>query len=168
MKRHSETSGRSRPRLAALALVICAALLSGTGGPAAATPEAVNGFFKVYSETGAGCDSSVGVCLTGHISGRIKGGFSFTATSVIVTNDTPTTSAIVTTGDAVVATPDGDIHCKMTGTLQLIGDGPFVSLCVVTGGTGTWAGAGGYLRTSGTFTVAAGGGGTYDGKVVGA
>ncbi len=168
MKRQTGTLGRSRPWFAALALATCAAVLAVTGGPAAAAPEAVNGFFKVSSETGAGCDSSVGVCLTGHISGRIKGAFSFTATSVMVTNDTPTTSAIVTTGDAVVATPDGDIECKMTGTLQLTGDGPFVSLCIVTGGTGKWASAGGHLRTSGTFTFAAGGGGTYDGKVVSA
>ena len=168
MKRHTGTSGRPRPWLAALALFTCAAVLAVTGGPAAATPEAVNGFFKVQSETGAGCDSSVGVCLTGSISGRIKGAFSFTATSVIVTHDTPTTSAIVTTGDAVVSTADGDIQCKLTGTLQLTGDGPFVSLCVVTGGTGKWTSTGGYLRTSGTFTFAAGGGGSYDGKVAGA
>lgn len=168
MKRHTGTFGGPRPWFAALALATCAAVLAMTGGPAAATPEAVNGFFKVQSETGAGCDSSVGVCLVGHVSGRIKGAFSFTATSVIVTNDTPSTSAIVTTGDAVVATADGDIHCKMTGTLQLTGEGPFVSLCVVTGGTGRWTSAGGYLRTSGTFTFAAGGGGSYDGKVAGA
>lgn len=166
MKRQTGTSRRPRRRLAGLALATCGAVLAVTGGPVAAAPEAVNGFFSVQSETGAGCDSSLGVCLTGHISGRIKGAFSFTATSVVVTNDTPTTSAIVTTGDAVVATANGDIQCKMTGTLQLAGDGPFVSLCVVTGGTGKWANAGGYLRTSGVFTFAAGGGGSYDGKVV--
>lgn len=168
MKRHTGALGRSRPWLATLVMATCGAVLALTGGPAAAVPEAVNGYFKVHSDTGASCHSSVGVCLSGNISGRIKGGFSFTATSVIPTNDTPTTSAIVTTGDAVVATGDGDIRCKMTGTLQLTGDGPFVSLCVVTGGTGKWATASGYLRTSGTFTFDDGGGGTYDGKVVGA
>jgi hypothetical protein len=41
-----------------------------------------------------------------------------------------------------------------------------VSLCVVTGGTGGWTGAEGYLRTTGTFTLGGGGSGSYDGKVV--
>lgn len=166
MKRHPRTLGRSRPWFAALALAACGSVLTLTGGPAAAAPEAVNGFFRIHAETGAACDSSVGVCLAGNVSGRIKGAFSFTATSVVATNDTPTTSAIVTTGDAVVATGEGDVLCKLTGTLQLAGDGPFVSLCVITGGTGRWAGASGYLRTSGVFTFGAGGTGTYDGKVV--
>jgi hypothetical protein len=41
-----------------------------------------------------------------------------------------------------------------------------VGLCVVTGGTGAWATASGYLRTTGNFTFDGGGTGTYDGKVV--
>jgi hypothetical protein len=72
---------------------------------------------------------------------------------------------IATIGDALVETGEGDIACKLTGSLQVSGDGPFVSICVVTGGTGKWSGAG-YLRTSGTFVFDAGGTGTYDGKVV--
>ena len=52
------------------------------------------------------------------------------------------------------------------GVAQVGGDGPFVSICIVTGGTGKWAGATGYLRSSGTFLFGAGGTGTYDGKVV--
>jgi hypothetical protein len=167
MKRHTRTFGRSRPWLAGLALAACGSVVALTGGPAGAAPESVNGFFRIQSETGAACDSPVGVCLAGDVSGRIKGAFSFAATSVLTTDDTPTTAAIVTTGDAAVATEEGDILCKLTGTLQLTGDGPFVSLCVITGGTGRWAGATGYLRTSGTFTFSAGGSGTYDGKVVG-
>ena len=167
MKPHTGTSRRARLWVAGLVLVACGSALAITGGPAAAAPEAVNGFFRVQAETGADCASSVGVCLRGTVSGRIKGDFSFVATSVIATDATPTTAAIVTTGDAVLATDEGDILCTMTGTLQLSGDGPFVSLCVVTGGTGAWATASGYLRTSGTFTFAGGGAGTYDGNVVG-
>jgi hypothetical protein len=72
----------------------------------------------------------------------------------------------VTTGDAVVDTGEGTIDCKLTGTLQLNDEGPFVSLCVITGGNGKWTGAAGFLRTTGTFTLGGGGSGTYDGKVV--
>ncbi len=156
-----------RRSLVAAALVACASLVALTPGAATAAPESVNGYFRVQSTTGPDCESAVGVCLSGNVSGRIKGAFSFAATSVVPTSDTPTTGVIVTTGDALVETRDGDISCKLTGTLQLTGDGPFVSLCVLTGGTGRWTGATGYLRTSGTFTFGEGGSGTYDGKVVG-
>ena len=128
----------------------------------------MNGHFVLQSSSGPECDSPVGVCMTGSVSGRIKGSFSFTARSVIATDDTPVTAAIVTTGDAMVETRSGDLFCKLTGTLQVTDDGPFVSLCVVTGGTGDWAGTTGYLRTSGTFTLAGGGSGSYDGKISGA
>jgi hypothetical protein len=159
---------RTRRRLAVVALGACAALLAVTGGsPAAAAPEAVNGHFDLASASGPECDSPFGVCMTGTVSGRIKGSFSFTVREVLATDDTPTTGAIVTAGDATVDTGAGTILCKLTGTLQLNGDGPFVSLCVITGGTGRWAGVTGYLRTSGTFTLDGGGSGSYDGKVVG-
>jgi len=168
MKRDDGHVRRSRRWVAGLALVACGSVvaLSG-GGPAAAAPEAVNGHFDLSSASGPDCDSPFGVCMTGTVSGRIKGAFSFTVTEVLATADTPTTGAIVTAGDATVDTGGGTILCKLTGTLQLNGDGPFVSLCVITGGTGAWVGASGYLRTSGTFTLSGGGTGSYDGKVVG-
>ena len=153
----------TRRWLAASALTACMAALALTPA-ASAAPQAVNGFFRVQADTGPDCDSIV--CLAGDVSGRIKGAFSFAATEIIPTADTPETGVITTIGDAVVATGDGDITCKLTGSLQLSGDGPFVSICVVTGGTGKWTGASGYLRTSGTFLFGAGGSGTYDGKVV--
>ena len=152
--------------LVVITLAGCAGLFAVTGPAASAAPQAVNGFFRVQAATGPDCTSAVGVCLAGDVSGRIKGAFSFAATEIIATADTPATGVIATIGDAVVETADGDIACKLTGSLQITGDGPFVSICVVTGGTGTWTGATGYLRTSGTFVFAAGGTGTYDGKVV--
>jgi hypothetical protein len=147
-------------------LAACAGLFAVTGPAASAAPQAVNGFFRVQAATGPDCTSAVGVCLAGEVSGRIKGAFSFAATEIIATTDTPATGVLATIGDAVVETADGDIVCKLTGSLQITGDGPFVSICVVTGGTGKWTGATGYLRTSGSFVFAAGGTGTYDGKVL--
>ena len=156
----------TRRWLVAAALAACVAALALIGPAASAAPQAVNGFFRVQTATGADCTSTVGVCLAGDVSGRIKGAFSFAATELIPTADTPTTGVIATIGDALVETGDGDIACKLTGSLQVGGDGPFVSICIVTGGTGKWAGATGYLRTTGTFVFGAGGTGTYDGKVV--
>ena len=160
-----QTSTRMRRWMAGVALAACGSLVAVAGGAASAAPASVNGHFEVQTASGPDCASTVGVCLSGTVTGRIKGTFSVSATSVTATADTPTTAAVVVTGDAVVGTGEGDVLCKLAGTLQVTGDGPFVSLCVVTGGTGVWAGASGYLRTSGTLTVAEGGSGTYDGRV---
>jgi hypothetical protein len=168
MKRNHGHSRPARRWIAGLALVASGSVVAVTGGgSAAATPEAVNGHFSLMSSSSPDCASPFGVCMTGTVSGRIKGSFSFTARSLIATDDTPTTGAIVTTGDATVETKSGTILCKLTGTLQVNDEGPFVSLCVVTGGTGGWAGVTGYLRTSGTFTLDGGGSGSYDGNIVG-
>lgn len=156
----------TRRWLVAAAFAACIAALAVAGPAASAAPQAVNGFFRVHALTGPDCASGLGVCLAGDVSGRIKGAFSFKAAEIIPTADTPTTGVLVITGDATVETGDGEILCKLTGSLQITGDGPFVSICIVTGGTGAWAEATGYLRTSGAFVFDAGGTGTYDGKVV--
>lgn len=166
--RHIGNSRRTRGWAACLALAACGSLLAMTGAPAGAAPEAVNGHFSLEVTSGQDCESPFGVCMTGSVSGRIKGTFSATVTDVIATNDTPATGALATTADAAVETKSGTIFCKLTGALQLNDDGPFVSLCVVNGGTEAWAGASGFLRTSGTFTLAEGGTGSYDGRVVAA
>ena len=156
----------TRRWMVAVTLAGCLAALALTGPAASAAPQSVNGFFRVQAATGPDCTSAIGVCLAGDVSGRIKGAFSFAATELIPTAVTPTTGVLATIGDAQVKTGEGDIACTLTGSLQVGGDGPFVSICIVTGGTGKWAGATGYLRTSGTFVFAAGGTGAYDGKVV--
>jgi hypothetical protein len=46
------------------------------------------------------------------------------------------------------------------------GDGELVGLCEITGLTGKWTGASGYLQSMGTFTLEAGGAERYFGKIV--
>lgn len=61
-------------------LATCASMLAVTGGaPATASPEAVNAHFVLQSSSGPECDSPVDVCMTGSVSGRIKGSFSVAA-----------------------------------------------------------------------------------------
>lgn len=151
--------------LSVVVLMACGLLVAAAGVPASAAPDSVNGKFELANASGPDCSSSVGICMTGSVSGRIKGTFSFTATSLVPTLDTPTLGVIVTTGDATVDTRGGTIACKLTGTLQVTDEGPFVGLCVVTGGTGDWEGVTGYLRTTGTFTLGGGGTGSYDGRI---
>ncbi len=163
MNRRSVLARPFRRWLIALALTVCGASVALVGGPAVAAPQRVNGHFDLQTSSGPDCASPFGVCMTGTVSGRIKGTFSFTAMSLLGTSEA---DVIVTTGDAVVDTGEGTILCKLTGTLQLNDEGPFVGLCVVTGGTGDWTTASGFLRTTGNFALDAGGTGTYDGKVV--
>lgn len=154
---------------AGLAALVASGVAWGFAGPSAsADPEFVNGHFNLQVAPDRDCQSLPGgICLAGDVSGRIKGRFLFSPSEVLSTVETPATAVIVTTGDALVEHKDGTLSCKHTGALQTsAGDGPFVSLCVITGGTGAWDGASGYLRITGTFTLLGGGTGTYQGKVV--
>ena len=159
---------KARAAVAAVALAGAGAVAA-VGGPAAsAAPEFVNGHFDLKVAPDRDCQSLPGgICLAGNVSGRIKGAFLFSPSEIDDTVETEATGVIVTTGDALVEHKDGTLSCKHTGALQLSpGDGPFVSLCIINGGTGDWHGATGYLRIAGTFTLGGGGTGSYTGKVV--
>jgi hypothetical protein len=109
----------------------------------------------------AGCTSPVGICTAGTLTGGLKGSFEFTATSLVPTADTPSTSVLLYTGDIVVHTDGGDLLCKDAGAFESTGDGAVSSVCHITGGTGDFVGAQGQIQFVGTFTFAAGGNGDY-------
>jgi hypothetical protein len=131
---------------------------------AMARSTSVSGRLTSTAVTGPTCTSVIQMCTAGFLTGRLKGQFAFTATSLIPTIDTPTTGTVAYTGDAVVRTRNGQLFCKDTGALQTTGSGAFASVCVVSGGTGAFAGATGHLQLVGTF---AGGTGTarYQGSL---
>ena len=156
------------PVLAAIAALI--ALASGPG-PASAKPEFVNGHFTLKPPGQSECppDLPLGICMSGTVDGRVHGSFTFIPEHFTPTDDSPTT--LLTTGSASVNADDGTFQCEHAGAIEIgndgpRADGPFVSLCNITGGTGKWAGARGYMRITGTFTLDQGGIGSYDGKLV--
>jgi hypothetical protein len=107
--------------------------------------------------------------MSGSVDGRVHGSFTFVPADFNSSADSPTT--LLTTGTATVAAERGTFECKHAGAIEVgqdgpKADGPFVSLCIITGGTGKWAGATGYMRITGTFTLDEGGIGGYDGKLV--
>ena len=155
--------------MALAALVASASLLGFASGPASAEPDAVNGHFDLQASTGPECPPPLHICMSGRVNGKVNGTFNFQPATFESTTGMPTT--LLTTGTATVESGADTLRCEHAGALQIgndgpNADGPFVSLCIVTGGTGKWAGAQGYLRITGTFTLTAGGAGSYDGTLV--
>ncbi|MDQ4134339.1 MAG: hypothetical protein M3179_14325 [Actinomycetota bacterium] len=145
--------------------------LAGASAPASAKPEFVNGHFTLRPPAQSECPPNLplGICMSGTVDGRVHGSFTFVPGDFNSSADSPTT--LLTTGTAGVNAGGSTFECKHAGAIEIgrdgpRADGPFVSLCVITGGTGKWAGAQGYMRITGTFTLDQGGIGSYDGKLV--
>lgn len=110
------------------------------------------------------CASPVGICTVGRLTGGIQGDLEFTITSLAPT-DAP--GVLLFTAVSTIRTATGDIHCADSGSFNTTSgsDGEGVHLCHITGGTGEFAGASGYLQETFNF-VGTLGHGDYRGKVV--
>ncbi len=155
---------QTRRRAAALIVPFAVAALVLTASEAGAVSGTmpVNGQLVSQVLT-AGCTSPIGLCTAGSLNGGIQGDFVFTAASLAPTN-VPTVLSY--TGTIVIHTKTGNINIRDAGIFDTTGNGPVVDLSTVTGGTGDFAGASGYLEIFGTFTFAAGGNSDYRGKLV--
>lgn len=152
-------------------LAASAAVIALASGPASAKPDYVDGHFSLRPPAQSECppELPLGICMRGTVDGKVHGTFTFVPAHFDSTVDSPTT--LLTTGTASVEAKGGTFECKHAGAIEVgqdgpKADGPFVSLCNITGGTGKWAGATGYMRITGTFTLDQGGIGSYDGKLV--
>jgi hypothetical protein len=98
----------------------------------------------------AGCQSASAVCSRFTATGDIKGdGLVFIDT--FPNNDVPSFSKAHT----VIHTKKGDLTCTEAALFDLQGaDHAFVDECIITGGTGDYAGATGYIQEVGTFDFA--------------
>ena len=106
------------------------------------------------------CTSRTGVCS------------SFTATGIIngdgvVFIDTRPDANGISQAHTVIHTNKGDLTCSEFAIFNLTrGDHPFVDLCMITGGTGRYARASGYIQENGTFDFASNQGeADYSGKI---
>lgn len=150
---------RSRILSAAL-LVVLLGLLS-SRAVADSNVKTVNGHVEdqVVSE---GCQSPYGICTIGRLTGGIQGDLDFTITSLSPTN---APGVLFFTAMSTIHTATGDISCDDSGSFNTGGDGEGVHLCQITGGTGEFLGASGYLQEMFYFQGAAGVG-EYKGKIV--
>jgi hypothetical protein len=153
-------------RLALAVLGLGAAALSVTVNPASAVSEQVVGKFKTDVLFGEECQAaSAKVCAVGKTTGNLSGAFTFGVSSLTPTEDPSPAPIVRFSGDATVETKGGSLHCRNQAALAASPDGPFVSLCIVSGGTGEWAGATGYLQVRGTFSFSGGASGEYVGRL---
>ena len=97
------------------------------------------------------CTSASGACSRFTATGDLRGdGVVFVDT--FPSRDVPSFSKAHT----VIHTKDGDLTCTEAALFDGAGeDHAFVDLCIVTGGTGIYAGATGYIQEVGTFDFAA-------------
>jgi hypothetical protein len=140
------------------------ALLLASSGATAEGCKTMTGKMTLTAVSGPTCLSPVGICATGELSGGLKATLSFTGTTVVPTVDTPSTSAIVVTGDSTFTTRVGDLLTKDAIVLRTAGAGEFAEVDTIVGATGELAGSTGTLQATGAFT-GAGGSGTYTATV---
>lgn len=129
----------------------------------------VRGSYVEHAVSGPDCASPVGLCIDGTYRGDIDATFSGAATSIATTADTPATTVAQFTSDSTVTGRvkqwRGALVIKNAGSFATGGDGSIVDLQTIVGGTGRLAGATGFIRATGTFTVAGGGRSEYAGTV---
>jgi hypothetical protein len=158
-----------RTRLGALAGIPLILMLPATSAQADNRCIAVKGSYVEHPVTGAECDSPVGLCVAAVYSGGVSGEAQSSATAIISTADTPTTSVQMFTSNSTITAKvknvSGTLHIKNAGAFASTGDGSIVDLQTIVGGDGGLAGASGTLRAQGTFTVPDGGRSEYDGTV---
>jgi hypothetical protein len=130
--------------------LLAVALVSGSTAEAASCKTA-RGKLTLNTVTGPECTSPVGLCTSTVLTGGLSGHVFTTATSITPTADTPTTSVVLVTADAVITTDKGTLSLKEAVVLQTSGPGEFSGLHTVVAGTGEWAGATGVFRVDGTF-----------------
>ncbi len=152
-------STRVRPGLPIVALLLAAAVFLSAGvfqvpKASASTILQVRGTLTLAAVTATppGCLSPVLICSNGTLTGTLAG----TVTSKengFLPSQVP--GILFGNSSAVIHTQNGDLSVEISGAFNASpsSDGEFVDLIEVTGGTGKFAGASGYITTSGTATI---------------
>ncbi len=145
-KKRSYLSAGVAALVAGLGLV---ATVLGVG--AEASPKSVKAHIRITSQTfsGPGCDSPVGLCAVGQARGTLNGPFEVTATSVVPSS---TPGVVFVSATVVFHDRRGDLTCTEDFVYNPSPDADqsFAALCQITGGTGKWEGATGYLQGYGS------------------
>ena len=115
----------------------------------------VDGSIKSHSIIGPACTSPAGRCFVATFKGTLQGSAEFVANSV-----TPTSQPgmMLINGNFLIHDNHGDLACIEDSLLNTApeSNGEFVFLCEITGGTGKWAGASGYLQATGRLEATEG------------
>ena len=153
----------SRSRVLSALLLAGLVTLVTTGASADSGVKTVNGHVEdqVVAE---GCGSPYGICTAGRLTGGIQGDLTFPITNLAPTNSP---GVLFFTAVSTIRTTTGDIYCDDSGSFNTAAgsSGEGVHLCQITGGTGEYVGASGYLQEAFNF-VGSAGMGEYKGRIV--
>ena len=151
------------------ALVVAGLLTTGAAlfpglAIAGSNSRTVRGHVEDTVVTDGSCQSPVGICTAGRLTGGLGGELGFTITSLA-----PTTTPGVAffTALSTIHTGKGDVFCADSGSFNTTpsSGGEGVHLCEITGGTGSFSGATGYLQEVFNF-VGTTAKGDYQGTIV--
>lgn len=102
------------------------------------------------------CASATGVCSSFTATGSIKGDGTVFIDTFPTPYPTPQSRSLVSAAHTIIETRKGNLTCSELAIFDAPRpDHPFVDLCIITGGTGIYEGATGYIQESGTFDFAA-------------
>jgi hypothetical protein len=159
-----------KPRRYAVALALALLSLAAAGVVAVAgsnaAPKAIplhGKMLNIANFGGPGCGSATGVCSSFTAKGDINGD------GVVSVDTFPSNEKLsISNAHTVIHTKKGDLTCSEAAIFDRDGaDHAFVDLCVISGGTGIYEGATGYIQEVGTFDFAANLGELeYYGKIV--
>jgi hypothetical protein len=135
--------------LGVLGLFAAAAVVLAAASSAAPKTVPLHGhMLDVANFFGPSCPSPTGVCSSFTATGSIQG-------EGVVSVDSLPNAEGISRAHTVITTKKGELRCNEQALFDLVGaDHAFVDLCVITGGTGAYEGATGYIQEVGTFDFA--------------
>jgi hypothetical protein len=101
------------------------------------------------------CESATGVCSKFTATGDIKGEGTVFIDTFPTPYPTPQSRSLVSAAHTIIVTKKGNLTCTELAIFDAPRpDHPFVDQCIITGGTGIYEGATGYIQEFGTFDFA--------------
>lgn len=147
--------GRRRYALGLGLLPVVGAAIFLVGAPTASSgSSAIHG--RMLDIQNFPCASATGVCSSFTATGDIKGAGTVFIDTFPAPYPTAQSRSLVSAAHTIIKTKKGDLTCTELAIFDAPRpDHPFVDLCIITGGTGFYEGATGYIQESGTFDFAA-------------
>jgi hypothetical protein len=151
---------KHRRRLAVMAglllsLTAVGVVLAGSGDAAPKTKRLHGKMENIRNFFAPTCTSVTGVCSSFDAKGDIKGQ-GLVEIDTFPASQGPAPTPAYSGAHTVIHTKKGDLTCTEAALFDLIGpDHGFVDECIITGGTGIYEGATGYIQEVGTFDFAA-------------
>jgi hypothetical protein len=144
----------------ALVVAMSAVLLAQRSGASPTHMRLHGSFDNIANFRGGDCPTAV--CSSFTARGDLHG------TGVVVVEKFFPDPAGVSKAHTTIHTLLGDVSCSELAIFDLTpGDHPFVDLCLISGGSGRYAGASGYIQEVGTFDFATNHGQVeYSGKLI--